>query len=89
MPSTFSRELRDIRSIIGRHVALKAVEEITEDTLLSTIVNEVLDPDSPDSEAVLMAIENEFGIQIPPDVAYGAKSTVGDLVLITQRLSKS
>ena len=63
-----------IRSIIADQLGVDNVEELT----LETSLKEDLDADSLDAVEVIMALEDEFGIEIPDEDAENFK-TIGDL----------
>lgn len=66
-----------IVKIIKEELSLDASKEITEDTIL----REELDADSLNIVEIIMALEDEFGIEIPEDEldALDGVETVGDL----------
>ena len=64
-----------IRDIIVEQLGLDDVDALTMDTLLK----EDLDADSLDAVEVIMALEDEFDIEIPDDEAETLK-TIGDIV---------
>jgi len=63
-----------IRSIISEQLSIDDVDTITLDTSLA----EDLEADSLDAVEVIMALEDEFGIEIPDEEAEHFK-TVGDI----------
>ena len=63
-----------IRSIIADQLGVDNVEELT----LETSLKEDLDADSLDAVEVIMAPEDEFGIEIPDEDAENMK-TIGDI----------
>ena len=63
-----------IRSIISEQLSIDDVDTITLDTSLT----EDLEADSLDSVEVIMALEDEFGIEIPDEEAEHFK-TIGDI----------
>ena len=63
-----------IRSIISEQLSIDDVDTITLDTSLT----EDLEADSLDAVEVIMALEDEFGIEIPDEEAEHFK-TVGDI----------
>ena len=63
-----------IRSIISEQLSIDDVDTITLDTSLT----EDLDADSLDAVEVIMALEDEFGIEIPDEEAEHFK-TIGDI----------
>ena len=63
-----------IRSIISEQLSIDDVDTITLDTSLA----EDLEADSLDAVEVIMAIEDEFGIEIPDEEAEHFK-TIGDI----------
>ena len=63
-----------IRSIISEQLSIDDVDTITLDTSLT----EDLEADSLDAVEVIMAIEDEFGIEIPDEEAEHFK-TIGDI----------
>ena len=63
-----------IRSIIADQLGVDNVEELT----LETSLKEDLDADSLDAVEVIMALEDEFGIEIPDGDAENMK-TIGDI----------
>ena len=62
-----------IRSIISEQLSIDDVDTITLDTSLT----EDLEADSLDAVEVIMALEDEFGIEIPDEEAEHFK-TIGD-----------
>ena len=63
-----------IRSIISEQLSIDDVDTITLDTSLT----EDLEADSLDAVEVVMALEDEFGIEIPDEEAEHFK-TIGDI----------
>ncbi len=63
-----------VRSIISEQLAIDDVDSIS----LSTSLAEDLEADSLDAVEVIMALEDEFGIEIPDEEAEHFK-TVGDI----------
>ena len=63
-----------IRSIISEQLYIDDVDTITLDTYLT----EDLEADSLDAVEVIMALEDEFGIEIPDEEAEHVK-TIGDI----------
>lgn len=63
-----------IRSIISEQLSIDDVDTITLDTSLT----EDLEADSLDAVEVIMALEDEFGIEIPDEEAENFK-TIGDI----------
>ena len=63
-----------IRSIISEQLSINDVDTIT----LETSLTEDLEADSLDAVEVIMALEDEFGIEIPDEEAENFK-TVGDI----------
>lgn len=63
-----------IRSIISEQLSIDDVDTITLDTSLK----EDLEADSLDAVEVIMALEDEFGIEIPDEEAEHFK-TIGDI----------
>lgn len=63
-----------IKSIISEQLSIDNVDTITLDTSLT----EDLEADSLDAVEVIMALEDEFGIEIPDEEAEHFK-TVGDI----------
>ncbi len=63
-----------IRSIIADQLGVDNVEDLT----LETSLKEDLDADSLDAVEVIMALEDEFGIEIPDEDAENMK-TIGDI----------
>ena len=63
-----------IRSIISVQLSIDDVDTITLDTSLT----EDLEADSLDAVEVIMALEDEFGIEIPDEEAEHFK-TIGDI----------
>ena len=63
-----------IRSIISEQLSIDDVDTITLDTSLT----EDLEADSVDAVEVIMALEDEFGIEIPDEEAEHFK-TIGDI----------
>ena len=63
-----------IRSIISEQLSIDDVDTITLDTSLT----EDLEADSWDAVEVIMALEDEFGIEIPDEEAEHFK-TIGDI----------
>ena len=66
--------LEKIRSIISEQLSIDDVDTITLDTSLT----EDLEADSLDAVEVIMALEDEFGIEIPDEEAEHFK-TIGDI----------
>ncbi|NLX62720.1 MAG: acyl carrier protein [Tissierellia bacterium] len=64
-----------VRSIIGNTLGIDDIESISMET---SIMND-LDADSLDAVEVMMALEDEFGVQIPDEDAEGFKN-IGDIV---------
>lgn len=63
-----------IRSIISEQLSIDDLDTITLDTSLT----EDLEADSLDAVEVIMALEDEFGIEIPDEEAEHFK-TIGDI----------
>lgn len=63
-----------IRSIISEQLSIDDVDTIT----LETSLTEDLEADSLDAVEVIMALEDEFGIEIPDEEAEHFK-TIGDI----------
>ncbi len=63
-----------IRSIIADQLCIDNADSIT----LETTLSDDLEADSLDAVEVIMAIEDEFGIEIPDEEAQNFK-TVGDI----------
>ena len=63
-----------IRSIISEQLSIDDVDTITLDTSLT----EDLEADALDAVEVIMALEDEFGIEIPDEEAEHFK-TIGDI----------
>lgn len=63
-----------IRSIISEQLSIDDVDTITLDTSLT----EDLEADSLDAVEIIMALEDEFGIEIPDEEAEHFK-TIGDI----------
>ena len=63
-----------IRSIISEQLSIDDVDTITLDTSLT----EDLEADSLDAVEVIMALEDEFGIEMPDEKAEQCKS-IGDI----------
>ncbi|MGL5692455.1 MAG: acyl carrier protein [Peptostreptococcaceae bacterium] len=63
-----------VKAIIADQLGIDNVEEIT----LETTLKEDLDADSLDAVEVIMALEDEFGIEIPDEAAENMK-TIGDI----------
>ena len=63
-----------IRSIISEQLSIDDVDTITLDTSLT----EDLEADSLDAVEVIMALEDEFGIEIPDEESEHFK-TIGDI----------
>ena len=63
-----------IRSIMSEQLSIDDVDTITLDTSLT----EDLEADSLDAVEVIMALEDEFGIEIPDEEAEHFK-TIGDI----------
>ena len=63
-----------VRSIISERLSIDDVDTIT----LETSLTEDLEADSLDAVEVIMALEDEFGIEIPDEEAEHFK-TVGDI----------
>ncbi|SNR97328.1 acyl carrier protein [Anaerovirgula multivorans] len=68
---TFNR----VREIVGEQLGVSDVEAITPATSLI----EDLDADSLDAVEIIMAIEDEFSVEIPDEEAEGFKN-IGDIV---------
>ena len=66
--------MKKIRSIISEQLSIDDVDTITLDTSLT----EDLEADSLDAVEVIMALEDEFGIEIPDEEAEHFK-TIGDI----------
>ena len=66
--------IEKIRSIISEQLSIDDVDTITLDTSLT----EDLEADSLDAVEVIMALEDEFGIEIPDEEAEHFK-TIGDI----------
>ena len=66
--------IEKIRSIISEQLSIDDVDTITLDTSLT----EDLEADSLDAVEVIMALEDEFGIEIPDEEAEHYK-TIGDI----------
>lgn len=63
-----------VKAIIVDQLGIDNVEELT----LETSLKEDLDADSLDAVEVIMALEDEFGIEIPDEDAENMK-TIGDI----------
>ena len=63
-----------VRSIISEQLSIDDVDTIT----LETSLTEDLEADSLDAVEVIMALEDEFGIEIPDEEAEHFK-TIGDI----------
>lgn len=63
-----------VRSIISERLSIDDVDTIT----LETSLTEDLEADSLDAVEVIMALEDEFGIEIPDEEAEHFK-TIGDI----------
>lgn len=63
-----------VKSIISEQLSIDNVDSITLDTSLT----EDLEADSLDAVEVIMALEDEFGIEIPDEKAEHFK-TIGDI----------
>ena len=63
-----------VRSIVSEQLSIDDVDTITLDTSLT----EDLEADSLDAVEVIMALEDEFGIEIPDEEAEHFK-TIGDI----------
>ena len=63
-----------IRTIISEQLSIDDVDTIT----LETSLTEDLEADSLDAVEVIMALEDEFGIEIPDEEAENFK-TIGDI----------
>ena len=63
-----------VKSIISEQLSIDNVDSITLDTSLT----EDLEADSLDAVEVIMALEDEFGIEIPDEEAEHFK-TIGDI----------
>ena len=75
LPHTFIfKHFEKIKSIIADHLGIDDLETITMETSLV----EDLEADSLDAVEVIMALEDEFGIEIPDEDAENFK-TIGDL----------
>jgi len=71
---------KKIREMIGEQLAIDNIEIIQ----MSTSLSEDLDTDSLDAVEIIMAIEDEFNIEIPDDAGESFK-TIGDIVnFVTQ-----
>ena len=68
-----------IRSIIADQLCIDNADSIT----LETTLSDDLEADSLDAVEVIMAIEDEFGIEIPDEEAQNFK-TVGDICKFEQ-----
>ncbi|AOY76046.1 acyl carrier protein [Clostridium formicaceticum] len=64
-----------IKEIIAEQLGVSDVESITPAT---SLIND-LDADSLDAVEIIMAIEDEFGVEIPDEEAEGFKN-IGDIV---------
>ena len=64
-----------VREIIAEQLSVDDIEEITMDTSLT----KDLEADSLDAVEIIMALEEEYDIEIPDEVAEEFK-TVGDIV---------
>ena len=64
-----------VREIIAEQLSVDEIEEITMDTSLT----KDLEADSLDAVEIIMALEEEYEIEIPDEVAEEFK-TVGDIV---------
>ncbi len=64
-----------IQKIIAVHLGIENVNSLTRETLLM----EDLDADSLDAVEIIMAIEDEFDIEIPDEIAESIK-TIGDII---------
>ncbi|KAB3530233.1 acyl carrier protein [Alkaliphilus serpentinus] len=64
-----------IRTIIAEQLGITDVESIKRST---SLIND-LDADSLDAVEIIMAIEDEFGVEIPDEEAEGFKN-IGDIV---------
>ena len=58
----------------------EAVKGVNRRTLLTKIHEEILDPQTPQSQIFLQALERDLGRGISADVAYGEGNTVGTLL---------
>ena len=63
-----------VRSIVSEQLSIDDVDTIT----LETSLTEDLEADSLDAVEVIMALEDEFGIEIPDEEAENFK-TMGDI----------
>ncbi|MGL5329508.1 MAG: acyl carrier protein [Peptostreptococcaceae bacterium] len=63
-----------IKEIIAEQLGLDGVDELT----LETTLKEDLDADSLDAVEVIMALEDEFGMEIP-DTDVENMKTIGDI----------
>ena len=63
-----------VRSIVSEKLSIDVVDTIT----LETSLTEDLEADSLDAVEVIMALEDEFGIEIPDEEAENFK-TIGDI----------
>ncbi len=63
-----------VRSIVSEQLSIDDVDTIT----LETSLTEDLEADSLDAVEVIMALEDEFGIEIPDEEAENFK-TIGDI----------
>ena len=72
--NSFVYMFEKIRSIISEQLSIDDVDTITLDTSLT----EDLEADSLDAVEVIMALEDEFGIEIPDEEAEHFK-TIGDI----------
>ncbi|AKL94134.1 acyl carrier protein AcpP [Clostridium aceticum] len=64
-----------VKEIIAEQLGVSDVESITPAT---SLIND-LDADSLDAVEIIMAIEDEFGVEIPDEEAEGFKN-IGDIV---------
>lgn len=64
-----------VKGIIVEQLGLEESQEITKET---SLIND-LEADSLDAVEIVMAIEDEFGIEIPDEDAEGFKN-IGDIV---------
>ena len=64
-----------IQKIIATHLGIENVSSLTRDTSLM----DDLDADSLDAVEIIMAIEDEFNIEIPDEMAESIK-TIGEII---------
>ncbi|SCY65959.1 acyl carrier protein [Alkaliphilus peptidifermentans] len=69
-----------IRSIIAEQLGIDDIESIER---TSSLIND-LDADSLDAVEIIMAIEDEFGVEIPDEEAESFKN-IGDIVDYIER----